>query len=201
MQLNQAIRQEIIRNATMKKFIDEQIKLEKHEQDLFVRAYNAVTPLSMRHMIEKFRAVEGRPNIEWFKMTNQLKINVAGQTVLLQAKSFAKDAEGKFTKRIEVAVPYNYYNYDNYGILSLDKHEKLVNEIRQWQGDSETLKKDKTSAEATLKLLLKSVRTTEKLVTIWPEGKKFFASPPLVAPPIGVPAVQMQALNEMLGLT
>ena len=45
-----------------------------------------------------------------------------------------------------------------------------------------------------------SVRTTDKLAEVWPEGAALYSSPPLPKVAAGLPAAQLVELNKMLGI-
>lgn len=187
MRLNAAVRQEITRNAS-KALLNRAIKLAKWQEELAVKCHHAAVDVKLRKAIEAVHEL-GAPN-GWVKQEHYVMYNVGGQNVRLRS-------------HLPQPVTYNYQAA--WGALGkpigFDKHEKLINEVREWQAADEQLTKDKSQAETTLKAMLKSVGSTETLFKVWPEGKKFYSSPPLT-PQVktGVPAVQMQALNEMLGL-
>jgi hypothetical protein len=187
MRLNAAVRSEITHNAT-KVLLEREKALEAREQLLAARCYVAAYPVQLRHA---FQGVIALSKAEFFKTRRDIRYNVAGQGVVLVAKDF-------------LVVPHQYYVYnENVGVaITLKDNEKLVTDVRAWQADKEQFTKDKSLAQATLKTMLKSVGSTDSLFKIWPEGKKFYSSPPLT-PQVktGVPAVQMQALNSMLGLS
>lgn len=188
MRLNAAVRREITHNAT-KTLHDRRVAMGKREAELAVRCYDAAFTLAIRKAIKTVVAID-HPHMRWFKREHRLTFNVAGQTVQLSA------AEAH-------PVPQGYYVSLTMGSpITIEQNKALVNDVRAWQADSEKLKSEISIAEKTLATLLKTVGSTETLFKAWPEGKKFYSTPPLTpASKISVPAVQMQALNTMLGLT
>jgi hypothetical protein len=187
MLLNSALRSTIKYNA-LKTILDREIAMEKREHALALRCYNAALPVNVRNALAKVDELS--PNVKWFNTNRQAGFNVAGQRMTFHT--------GENTR-----VPHNYWAHTNSigKAITLEDNEKLVNEVRAWQDESEKLKAERKTAEKTLDVLLKSVRTTESLFKVWPEGKKFYSSPPLPAgQPSHLPAVQMDMLNKMLGL-
>jgi len=188
MRLNAAVRSEIIHNAT-KTMIERERALELREQALATRCYEIAMPAKLRQAFELVKELAGGK--EYLSTRKEVRFNIAGQGIVLTAKDF-----------LVVSHPYHSW-HDNVGkAITLKDNEKLVTEVRQLLADKEQLKKDRAQAETTLKTILKSVGSTESLFKLWPEGKKFYSTPPLT-PQVktGVPAVQMQALNTMLGLS
>lgn len=185
MRLNAAVREEITKNAT--KTLQERKKaLLLREHALCLECYRvALGP----KLLELVTALEAE-NSNWLDHTVHLAFNVAGQHIKLRAET-------------HLPTPHFYQNYNTLGKpITMDKHRPLVERVQAYTNDWAQFEKDKERAETTLKTVLKSVGSTESLFKVWPEGKKFYSSPPLT--PIvktGVPAVQMQALNEMLGLS
>jgi Nucleotide modification associated domain 5 len=192
MRLNGEMRTEIKRFALAKLDKERQLFAEV-EQKLLIDCYNAVVPLATQKMIaalEKAR-VGGNP---WVAYNSATSFNVAGQRVYLGQINIPVD------KRITVALPSGLWS-GPLGTITMDKHAKLVERVRDWQGKVEKEKADYETAVKTLDLLLKSVSTVEKLKQYWPEGRDFFSSPPCqTRAASGLPAVQIEALNKMLGI-
>jgi hypothetical protein len=185
MRLNKAVREEITRNA-LKALRDRRDAMDKRETALAVLCYNVAVPKDIRDMLEACDRVTDKL---WLDRALIVSFNVAGQHVRMRL------AEA-------VVVPFRYQHYNGLGrAITMEKHEALVNKVRALQGDWETYKSDLALAERTMKSLLKTVGSTETLFKAWPEGKKFYATPPLTPQSkISVPAVQMQSLNTLLGL-
>lgn len=193
MRLNKEMREEI-RHFAMAKLQKQRHGFALVEQELLIDCYNAVIPPSTLVLIE---TLEKKPvgNFKWFDYDAEISFNVAGQTVRLsQASIFPLD------KRIMLPVPYQFYSAA-LGVITIVKHKALVERVRDWQSKVEKEKTDYETAVKTLDTLLKSVSTIEKLKQYWPEGKDFFSSPPCqTRAASGVPAVQIEALNKMLGI-
>lgn len=185
MRLNANVRAEIIRNATEKLRLRE-LALCKTSDRLGLACYKIAVDAAVR------KAAALMPD-NWLEKTLTISFNVAGQSVVL-------------TCNPALPVPARYRG--SYGgqylgkAITLTDHPELVREVREWQHDIEQFKQDKKVAEQTLHAMLKHVGSTDSLFKLWPEGKKFYSVPPLT-PQVrtGVPAVQMQKLNEMLGLS
>lgn len=80
-----------------------------------------------------------------------------------------------------------------------DKGRKLSEAVAAMSERREKLKQARSDAATALEQSLKRVSTFEKLIEAWPEGKKFYQSPPL-AKPLPVPAVRFSEVNAMLGI-
>lgn len=194
MRLNKAVRMEIMRNAS--KVLDDRLKaLCQREYVLSNECYYVAVLPSVRSAIKDIenaapQARSGERGSPWLDYSHHVAFNVAGQHI-------------KLTCSPALAVPNRYSQYNTLGKpITMDKHRKLVEMVQTWTNDWAQYIKDKAAADNTLNALLKSVGSTETLFKVWPEGKKFYSSPPLT--PIvktGVPAVQMEALNKMIGLT
>lgn len=185
MRLNKDVRLQITRGA-MKKLDEEVAALAKEESLLCQRCYDTAVPKAVRD------ALGGVANLDdtWVNKTYEFQFNVAGQYVRLKCST-------------PLMAPYRYTPYGcTFGKpVTMESHEKLVERVRKWQGDSLDLKRRCTQTKQTLETLLKTVGSTDSLFKVWPEGKKFYSVPPLQQPPtIQLPAVQMEALNKALGL-
>lgn len=194
MRLNGEMRHEIKRFAIAK------LDAQRHsfalvEQELLVDCYNAAIPASTRAMIAELEKHPLHTNVRWMDYDTSLRFNVAGQTVALGQNHLPSG------KHIMFAVPHNFW-HQNLGTFTVDKHPSLVARVRDWQGKVENEEANYKLAVKTLDALLKSVSTVEKLKQYWPEGRDFFSSPPCqTRAASGVPAVQIEALNKMLGIT
>jgi hypothetical protein len=183
-----------IKRFAMAKLNKERQTFALVEQELMVECYNAVVPKATQVMLEHLQNAPLNGH-KWLSCVEGLRFNVAGQTVQFNQANIMP-----VTKRIPFITPYQTW-HQNLGTITLDKHKKLVERIRDWQGKVEKEKADYETAVITLDLLLKSVSTVEKLKQYWPEGKDFFSSPPCeTRAASGVPAVQIEALNKMLGI-
>jgi hypothetical protein len=193
MRLNREMRREI-RQFAMAKLQKQRQSFALVEQGLMVECYNAVVPAATRVLIADLdkHIVNG---YAWVRYDEIFQFNVAGQTVSLGQANIT-DA----TLRIRLPAPYRIW-HTPLGVITLDKHKKLVERVRDWQGKVEQENMDFETAVKTLDCLLKSVSTVEKLKQYWPEGKDFFSSPPCeTRAASGVPALQIEALNKMLGI-
>lgn len=190
MRLNQAIREEIKRGA-FKALDDRRKVIELREQALCIRCYEAaIDGVLLKHI----RAVAaGDPKQRWLRDGSRFRFNVGGRCYALST----------YTQLLP--QPSNYYGYaDEIGKpIEMSKHRKLIDEVWAWGEDDAQYKEDRKVAETTMDAMLKGVHSTDALFKIWPEGKKFYSTPPLSPSPpkVYVPAVQVEALNKMIGLT
>lgn len=80
-------------------------------------------------------------------------------------------------------------------------HTAHIEALQAWQGDGDQFIKDYAEAKQTLEAMLKGLTTYAKLEEQWSEGRKFYQSLPVDFPyQHNVPAVQISALNKMLGI-
>lgn len=95
-------------------------------------------------------------------------------------------------------LPTNH-SYNNSTMVIKD--QVLIDRVRAWQGATEDLKKNYATAYETLTAMLKAQPTYERLEKDWPEGRPFYKSLPVDYPyQHQVPALQVAALNHLLGL-
>jgi hypothetical protein len=185
MLLTQEIRKEIIKHA-MKPMKEREAALLKREYVLAKKCYAASFDPKL------IRAAKAliKLNDWWVNTTSIIRFNVAGQTIDL-----------RFAEPVPITVRYSNWGGVVGKAITYETNQKLVDEVRSLVSDKQQYNVDYEKALATLEAVLKSVRTTESLFKIWPEGKKHYSVPPLV-PRVksGVPVAQMQSLNEMLGL-
>lgn len=77
----------------------------------------------------------------------------------------------------------------------------ILDEVHAHSEDWAAFHSDKRKATETLQAVLKSVKTTEKLLEVWPEGKRCLKGIDAFIPtPPGVPALLVSDMNKMLGL-
>jgi hypothetical protein len=193
MRLNNTVRSQIVHEA-MKNTFDPKLRaMEKREDVLARAAYNTCVPPAVRALMDQIEALE--PKRVWFSRRYDFRYNVGGQGHVLRTLP-AKEFKGLW-------APFQYHHYsDTLGVLTLDKNKKLVEDILSMINDSENLKTEYKTAIETLELLCKGVGSTDTLFKVWPEGKAFYSTPPLVpfSTKVTVPAVAVDSLNKMLGL-
>lgn len=187
MRLTKEIKSQIEYQAFLKSFRPREEALCLRDHKLADEAYNAILPAHVRTAIDVLERFEG-VKAGWFRRVTVTKYNVGGYTVALAHEK-------------SVVVPHNLY--ETLGTFALEgKHGKLAQKLRDLANDWETFRREKKQAAYTLQVLMKQTTTTEGLFKLWPEGKKFYATPPLTPTMrISVPAVQMESLNKVLGLT
>ena len=191
MRLNANMRAQVVKKAldhTFKKKLDDNNKealalgnacwmevwgdVQKHINKL-PKPWFEQEPLKMEHTV-----------ISEYGMRYNITFNVGGQRV-----PFFCD------KRL----PSNHI-YNNSTVVIRD--QALVDRARKWQSDTENLKKAYATAKQTLEAMLKAQPTYERLEKDWPEGRPFYKSLPVDYPyQHQVPAVQVSALNHLLGLS
>lgn len=194
MRLNSAIRAEITRGA-FKLLFERRGALDKREHALCIKCYQAALPVAFRNKLDELQDAEKgiNSNQKWLNFAHRLNFNVGGQYHKLSLPPGS-----------ELPVPRQYYSgQDKLGkAIDREKHSKLVDDVWALAADWEVYKQDLKIAEVTMKQLLKGVGSTESLFKVWPEGKKFYSTPPLTPTvKVGLPAVQVEALNKMIGLT
>ena len=83
-------------------------------------------------------------------------------------------------------------------IKHFDAGHELSSKFLELQTAREALNKQRRQSEVDAERVLSSVRTTEKLLKIWPEIEPFI--PSSAAPPANLPAVRIERLNEAFKL-
>lgn len=191
MRLNRNIRLQIVDGA-MKTLFDKGQSFIDTGAELAADCYQVALGEDVRKAAALLASAKG---CEWVTCPrNMVSFSVAGQHMVFEYHL-------KHQKIRPIYVPRNYYNGERLGtVITLEKHAELVERVRAWQGAMQDHNKLVTTTYKSLETLVKSVGSTESLFKVWPEGAKFYTSPPLPDNPAKLPALQMQALNEALGL-
>jgi Nucleotide modification associated domain 5 len=125
--------------------------------------------------------------------------NVGGYKIWLYSEHVEWD--GNKTAYVGKKLPGSNGFVDATPVIAMSgKTKDLCQAIRTLANDKETLKTERKAAETSLRVLLKGAASLEKLFKMWPEGKKFYSTPPLVVEISNLPEVQMVELNKMLGI-
>lgn len=190
MRLNKDLREDIVRNAMKVKFDKRRAVLDAREAALIDDLYEILIPKTQRDLVAALLI----HNPSWVASFTSFDVKCDGYTVVLRriAPHVWPSVRSGYTNHVYVAQ--HVYS---------EKHPTLAKAIMAHANELETFKEERKTAERTLEALLKSVRTTETLAKLWPEGAKLYSAPPLVAPPAkaNLPVAQLRAMNELLGLT
>ena len=185
--LNADIRNEIIRNAMKAQFDPKWVTMDECERALSHRAYVAAVPLKIREHAAAIMASPSRG--VWFKDPNPGNlVSVIG----LMGRHYRMWAH----EDIPVPVTGSWGPTVN---IADERHRKLQDLIQDHMDAKQALKDAKEKACTALTSTLGRIRTFEKLCEQWPEGKKFYQSPPL-AKPIALPVIRFSEINQLLGL-
>jgi len=179
-------RDEIRGKAITAAFAERMSALDAREHALAKEAYEFVIPAEEREAIAKVPA-------HWMRLDPCLGFNVAGASVKLQTGA------GGYP------VPYmpkgsqsgSWRCHDRLGTIPAGD---LADRIMSLLGDKESLKAERSKAQAALQAMLASINTTGKLGETWPEGKPFFEHLEKARDGAAVPSVRVEEINSLLGL-
>lgn len=126
----------------------------------------------------------------WLRFDSCLKFNVGGQRITLNATG-------------GLPVPYKPKGSSDGGYychtIGTIEFGDLCDRIQAHAIAVESLKAERAAAARAVKALVYSVSTTNKFKEVWPEGEAFFSNlTPTTA--ANLPAIQVQHVNELLGL-
>lgn len=195
--LNSDIRHEIVKNAIKAQFDPRFDALLVDEYALAVTVYETVLPQDLREAL----AVIGKYHVkgpQFVQISTGAKPSVYPHTHMLdyvavhtaQGFNILLPAPKDMVKIYSGALTLNDKN---------DKGRKLSEAVSAISERRTKLKQARVDAEKALEQSLRRVTTLEKLCEQWPEGKKFYQSPPL-AKPIALPVIRFAEVNAMLGL-
>ncbi|MBC3540631.1 Nmad5 family putative nucleotide modification protein [Rufibacter sediminis] len=176
--LTNEIRDSIIGKAINEKFEPVLSKLKKEEHELALLCYKSIYD-------KKVLAAANKLPKEWTRQDGCLRFNAGGYylTFCLIDK--------------KVPVPYST------GCATLGSlKDEALEKARAFAEKKKDIEDQKIKARYALQAVLYSVTTINKLKTVWAEGEKFYTMYDEQSPKSkgGLPAVQIQELNEMLGL-
>ena len=178
MKLSQSIRDKIIKAAVKGACEKEAERLRKQEHKLGMKLYAKLYPAAEREAAAQLPA-------GWVHLDGCLRIAVGGMdmTFTVDEKVPVKTDNNGYCRRLGIVVD-----------------EKLQQEALDLHSAKEAIKQRGKELHANLRAVLESVNTYKQLSEIWPEGKKFYEQFKPMSGGRQVPTVQMQAINEMLGL-
>ncbi|TGE04602.1 Nmad5 family putative nucleotide modification protein [Hymenobacter fodinae] len=171
------IRDNIARNATKQKFTKENDAIKQEENDLALELYHSLfTPEELK-LVTKL-------DTKWFHQDKCLRFNCGGYNLMLCIK------EG-------VPVPYSRH-CSILGNISGD----LAIKAQEFANKKKDVEADQAKALRAIGSVLYSVNTIKQLKTVWPEGADFYAMYDEASAKSkgGVPAVQIDEINKLLGL-
>ncbi|MBW3374676.1 hypothetical protein KYK31_11905 [Hymenobacter norwichensis] len=172
------MRESITNNATHKSFADQNDGIKQEENDLALELYKSIfTPdeLKLANKLDK----------RWFHQDDCLRFNCGGYDLTLCVK-------------IGVPVPYNKGYCSRLGNITGELAEKA----QAFANKKNDIRDEQNKAYRAIKSLLYSVNTIKQLKSVWPEGAEFYAMYDEASAKSkgGVPAVQIDEINKLLGL-
>lgn len=192
MRLNSQMKEEVIAKAMAHGFDKKKADLQKEGAAIcrafFLKNFGAAV---LKHAV----AIKGTPFVlldhdrygrkfgTKDAQTPFMRWNVGGQTVDLPS----------------IGLPQEVHSYDKKSFVIKD--EALIERCRAYQDASEKLREKSNQTIATLQGMLSRITTYPSLEKNWPQGSKFYKHLPEAYPfRHQVPAVQIEQLNDALGL-
>lgn len=169
--LTQINRDAIIHETLADTIVVEIRALDKAEYALAEKIYDAYTTKEERDILSKLDA-------KWLQFSHVLSVNVGGWSGDL---SFQREHPMRWTRWDRLVIA----------------DEKLAAEIKAHLQKNEEIKRKRDDAITKLKALLNSVTTIKRLAEVWPEGKAYWSKYDVKT---ALPAIPVQAVNEVLGL-
>lgn len=172
------MRNSIAHNATKNIFDVQGKAIKQEESDLAIELYNSLFESKELGQIKKLPK-------KWFHYDGCLRFNCAGYDLT-------------FCVFEAVPVPYDRGYCSRLGNITGDLAEKA----QAFGSKKEGVKDEQNKTRQTIKSLLYSVNTIKQLKTVWPEGAEFYAiyDEASTKSKGGVPAVQIEEINKLLGL-
>ncbi len=175
--LNNHIRDTII-NAAINAAYDKKFKdiaEEEHEvgMALYVASFKKKT-------LEDVAAVPK----DWFRQDSCLRFNCGGHDVWFIVKK-------------AVPVPYSR---DCNRLENFDHNDPSTKLGQGFSEKKRALENERNDAKNQLKAIIYSCRTIKKLKDVWPQGLKFYSSYSVEPMKSGLPAIQVESVNKLLGL-
>lgn len=177
--LTKDMKETIARRAINQKFEPISKKLTEKESKIGMRLYNETFPKATRDLLAKL-------DEKWIETDRCLNFAVNGQQY-----AFKVDPA--------VPVPPNGRRYCQ-RLASLTTDTPTGAAAWDYMQELQKAKQDKADAERAIMALLDSVTTIKKLGEVWPEGKAFYSMYEAQVADTGLPAVQIENLNNILGL-
>lgn len=204
--MNTSIREAILTKLLVRAFSDEIAKIGDRETALADKIYNDCYNQQDRNTIASLK--EG-----WLVSSDRLQVNFAGQRIKLGlgkplwefCQTGIEYKLRKDIKREPVERRFAHAHKDGYyaTVKSYTADHKLAEEYQRLQQDTESLIQRINTHASEARAVLNSVTTVQKLVKVWPEVEPLAThwmrdeAREIVT---GLPAVQMDKLNEALRL-
>lgn len=177
--LTNDIRNEICESAITASFKKQNDKLKAEETKIGMQLYRSLYKKSELDIIAKL-------DKKWLDIDECLRFNCGGFDLT-------------FCVEPGVAVPQR----EGYGCRRLGNitDPDLVYKAQDFAKRKEDAKAEERKAEQALRAVLFSVNTVKRLAEVWPEGAAYYDYLLAEVENTGVPAIKMQELNAMLGLS
>ena len=178
-------RNDIIQRALIARFEERYEALKAREIALFWNIFDACLPKEMATTIRTL-------SDKWIEKERSAKVLLGGQLVFLDGTETVVDPDGRKYRR-------DVFPRKRDGAWGPVDDPVLVEQYRKIVSDQEDLSKERQSVYFALQPLLDQCKTLRQLRTIWPEGEEFYdwLAP---EPKITLPAIQIEKINELLGL-
>ena len=204
--INAAIRDETIKNLLNKKFLEQDLAIEKkrkefkaEEDKLRHMAYEAVFS---KKLIEKMEAMPAG----WMPDATGVTVRVMDpkdeNNFTDEVVSWRDDTQDNNGVR---RIPFKFYHSHAFAAVIPSDHPYIVEKRRirsveqDLQEEEKKLREEKRSARAKVERVISSVTTVKRLLEIWPAVQEFL--PEMVSGDGGgVPALIIEDLNKEFGL-
>jgi len=177
--LSQSLRDTICITAVNASFEKRKNDLDKREHVIALKCYNDVFKKITRDLAATLATGEGG----WLRMDSCLRFNIDGMYITLCVE-----------KPLPVPHCHGYSNLGTPGTKAL--RDEAVEHARE----KDRLKNDYGRAKTELAALLKSCRTFKVLEKAWPQGRQFYERYNVGEVRSGLPAIQVESLNKLMGL-
>ena len=183
--LKDSDRQQIIVKAQEAKYAERVKELQQEEEAIFWACFNATVPKDTAAKISDLSDT-------WIIKNSYAQVYIGGRLVTFNSHTYTVDAYGY--RRHKDIFPVK--RSGAYGHVD---DRALIERCLKWESDKEDLGKAYIAVTHALNPLLDQCKTLRQLRTIWPEGEQFYD---WLAPEtkINLPAVQIEKINDMLGL-
>lgn len=175
--LNNYTRDDII-IAAISAAYDKKFKaIQEEEHEVGMLLYKA----SFKEKV--LEAVDAIPK-EWLRQDSCLRFNCGGHDL-------------RFVVKKAVPVPYSR---DCNRLENFDHKSPSTILAQEFCERKRALEEERNDAKRQLKSIVYSCRTIKKLKEIWPQGDKFYSAYMVEQGKPGLPAVQVENINKLLGL-
>jgi Nucleotide modification associated domain 5 len=174
--LNNYMRDQIIDEAINATFDPKFDKRAKTEKKIGLKLYKKIFDKKSRDALSKLDS-------KWFRQDSCLKFNVQGLTLVFRVGD-------------SLPVPYS----SDCRVLGVITDPDLVSEAHAFAIEKDNLDQERNASRRKLRSIIYSVRTIKQLELLWPAGKAFYEHHKNAPGTGGVPAIQIEEINKILGL-